>query len=291
MRSIRAVKSLRKILKEYKNKNKTIGFIPTMGALHEGHLSLMRKSRQENDIVVVSIFVNPKQFGPEEDFTQYPRDEKKDKLLARKEKIDIIFYPSVEEVYPKGFMTFVDVEDLSNALCGQFRPGHFRGVTTVMSKLLNIVTPDVLYLGQKDAQQAVIIKKMVRDLNLPVHVKICATAREKDGLAWSSRNRYLTKNQRQEAPVLFESLKAAKRLILNGERNASKVIQKMQTQINKQSSAEIEYIVCVNTETLKSLARIQNEVMIALSIKFGKTRLIDNIVFNSIGKHKTFPAA
>ncbi len=281
MRVIQSIESLRRAIKKNKQKNQTIGFVPTMGALHEGHLSLMRKARRENDIVVVSIFVNPTQFGPKEDFKKYPREEKKDKLLAQKEKIDIIFYPSVEEMYPDGYLTYVEVDGTTQNLCGQFRPGHFRGVTTIVSKLLNIVAPDIFYIGQKDGQQAIVLKKMVADLNIPVAVKICPTIREHDGLALSSRNRYLTVQQRNEAPILFQSLKKAKQMVLSGEDNVKKIIQQVQSQIEKNSSSKIEYIECVDADSLEPLIRIQKKIMIALAVQFGKTRLIDNIIFST----------
>lgn len=248
-----------------------------MGALHEGHCSLIRKCRRENDIVVLSIFVNPKQFGPREDFDSYPRPEKKDILLAKKEMVDIIFCPSGKEIYPAGFLTSIEVEQITEGLCGASRPGHFRGVTTVVGKLLNIITPDVMYLGQKDAQQAAVLKRMVYDLNFPVTVKVCPTVRERDGLAMSSRNSYLTPSQRSEATILYDSLKYAKMKVLAGERRSQKIIHLIQSMIEKSSSGKINYIACVNEETLIPLKQIHDKVMIALAVTFGQTRLIDNI--------------
>ena len=201
MQIVKTISSIRRLIQKAKTENKTIGFVPTMGAFHEGHLSLMRKCRRENDICAVSIFVNPAQFGPREDYRKYPRQEAKDISFAKKENVDIIFIPSVEEMYPAGYLTSVQVEQLSDRLCGAFRPGHFRGVATVVAKLLNIVQPDCLYLGQKDAQQAVILKRMIRDLNFPTNVNICPTAREADDLAMSSRNVYLMPQERKEAAV------------------------------------------------------------------------------------------
>src|SRR3990167_4209879 len=207
MRVVRSVRSIQQLIRKAKSAGKTIGFVPTMGALHDGHRSLLRRCHRENDLVVLSIFVNPKQFGPEEDFGKYPRREQADKKLAKKEKVDIMFVPTAEEMYPEGYLTYIEVERMTHVLCGKSRPGHFRGVTTVVGKLLNIVIPDVLYLGQKDAQQAAVVTRMVRDLNFPVLVKTCPTVREADGLAMSSRNQYLSTGQRKEAVVLYRSLK------------------------------------------------------------------------------------
>jgi len=250
-----------------------------MGALHEGHLSLIRKSRRENAITIVSIFVNRKQFGPREDFSSYPRPEKKDILLAKKEKVDIIFYPSEKEMYPTSFLTSIGVDQITDILCGSSRPGHFRGVTTVIGKLINIVTPNALYLGQKDAQQAVVLARMVTDLNFSVSIKVCPIVRETDGLAMSSRNSYLTSQQRKEASVLYESLKQAKKNILTGEHNATRIIKLIRKQVKKHSSGTIDYIACADANSLIPLKHIKGKVMIALAVKFGRTRLIDNIIF------------
>ncbi len=279
MRIIRKIKTIQSLVKKLRQQNKKIGFVPTMGALHEGHLSLIRRCRRENDIVVLSIYVNPTQFAPGEDFDRYPRQEKKDKLLSRKEKVDIIFYPTDKEMYPDGYLTYVEVKKITECLCGLSRPGHFRGVTTVVSKLLNIVLPDVLYLGQKDAQQAVVLTRMVHDLNFPVKVKICPTVREPDGLAMSSRNSYLDPIQRQEAVALYASLRQAKRKVENGSRNASDIVSFIESYIRENTSADIDYIECVNVDSLERLDVVSGKVMIALAVKFGNTRLIDNIIF------------
>ena len=278
MRVINSVKLMRAAVSQIKSRNKKIGFVPTMGALHEGHCSLIRQSRRENEATIVSIFVNPRQFGPKEDFLAYPRPEKKDILLAKNEKVDIIFRPSEKVMYPVGYLTSVLVEKLSDALCGQMRPGHFQGVATIVAKLLNIVTPNRLYLGQKDAQQAIVLKRMISDLNMPVAVKVCPIVRERDGLALSSRNVHLTDQQRRDAPILFQSLLTAKKKILSGERNAAKIIRCVRETIQKQRAAEIEYIACVNAETLSPLPLLHGKIMVALAVKFGKTRLIDNMV-------------
>jgi pantoate--beta-alanine ligase len=249
-----------------------------MGALHEGHLTLLRRCRKENELAVMSIFVNPLQFGPTEDYQQYPRDKKSDVLLAKKENIDIIFYPSEKEMYPDENLTHINVQRLTEGLCGSSRPGHFQGVATVVAKLLNIVRPNIMYLGQKDAQQCAVIKQMVRDLNFPVKIKIIPTVREKDGLALSSRNRYLTALQRTQAPVLYQSLRLANQQILQGTRQSSAIVTMIKTMIRRQTAGEIDYIACVNAETLQPLERLEGKVLVALAVKFGHTRLIDNII-------------
>ena len=213
---VRSAKTLRKIIQAHKNRRKTIGFVPTMGALHQGHGSLINRCRKENDFVVLSIFVNPTQFGPKEDFHRYPRPIKKDILFAKKEKVDIMFYPSKELLYPSGFLTYIEVNAISHVLCGSSRPTHFRGIATIVAKLLNIVQPDTLYLGQKDAQQVAVLRRMIKDLDFVATVRACPTVREKDGLALSSRNQSLTPEQRQEAPVLYQALKIAKSKIVSG---------------------------------------------------------------------------
>ena len=278
MRTIKSISTLQKILYRARSQNKKIGFVPTMGALHEGHLSLIRKCRRQNDVAVLSIFVNPKQFGPREDFSKYPRDLKRDEMFAKKEKVDIIFYPSVDVVYPNGYLTYVEVETVSRILCGKFRPGHFKGVTTIVSKLLNLIQPDVLYLGQKDAQQAVIIQKMIHDLHFPVQVKICPTIREKDGLAMSSRNKYLKQQERHQALKIYRSLRLAKQEIRRGERNPKRIIQRMCRCIGKARNIKMEYIECVEARSLKPLSRLHGKVLIALAVHIGKTRLIDNVI-------------
>jgi len=277
---IKSIPLLRKIIRSLRQKNKTIGFVPTMGALHEGHLVLIRKAKKENAICILSIFVNPKQFGPKEDFKSYPREKNNDKKLAEKEDVDIIFYPSMETIYPSGYLTSVEVDRLSSVLCGKFRPGHFKGVTTIVAKLLNIIIPDIFYLGQKDAQQVIILKKMVADLNFPVRIKTCPTVREKDGLALSSRNRYLSPLERKKAPVLYRSLKLAKQKILSGQHDTKKITQFMSKTILHNGGSSIDYIECVNADSLFPLKQVQGKIMLALAVRFGKVRLIDNIIFH-----------
>jgi len=261
---------------------KSIGFVPTMGALHAGHFSLIKQARKENDITVVSIFVNPAQFGPGEDFKKYPRRLKKDAGSCRKLGVDYIFLPDKDNMYPQGYSTFVNVEVLSGLLCGFSRPGHFRGVATVVAKLLNIVRPDTLYLGQKDAQQAIIISRMVKDLNFPVKVKVMPTVRQEDGLALSSRNAYLSKDERNSALVLYKALRLARCMVNNGQRNTSRVISRMKLLIAKNSRAKLDYIAIVEPEQLKEVKKIIPGSLIALAVKIGRTRLIDNITIEHI---------
>ncbi|MDP2654563.1 MAG: pantoate--beta-alanine ligase [Candidatus Omnitrophota bacterium] len=268
---------LRSAINKLKQQGRSIGFVPTMGALHEGHATLLRRSVRDNDATVLSIFVNPAQFSPQEDFRRYPRTQKKDVLLAKKTNVDIIFYPSVVGMYPAGFSTRVQVDGLSEGLCGALRPGHFRGVATVVAKLLNIVTPDVLYLGQKDAQQCAVIRRMVDDLNFPVRVQIEPTVRESDGLAMSSRNRYLTPNQRQKATGLYAALKAARAQIRAGERRASR-IKALVREMLRRTSGRIDYVECVDAKNLKPCSSLQGDILIAVAVWFGRARLIDNII-------------
>jgi pantoate--beta-alanine ligase len=274
---MRIINSLDNILLELKkHKGKKIGFVPTMGALHQGHLSLIRKARKDNDTVVVSIFVNPKQFGPGEDLNRYPRPIEKDISFCRKEKVDILFYPEAKDIYPKDFSTYISLEGLSNILCGKSRPDHFKGVSTIVAKLLNIIRPDVIYLGQKDAQQAVIIKRMVVDLNIPVVVKVIPIVRDKDGLAISSRNIYLSKSQRKDALTIPYAFNLAKELIKNGTRNSSIIVGRMKQLILKNKSVIIDYIEIVDADSLKPLKKVTNNSLIMLAVFIGKARLIDN---------------
>lgn len=261
-----------------KKQNKKIGFVPTMGYLHQGHLSLIRRARAENDFLVVSIFVNPTQFGPAEDFNRYPRDFRRDKKLAGREKVDCIFYPHQKDIYLKNCKTFVCVEDLSNRLCGLTRPDHFKGVVTIVAKLFNIVDPDVAYFGQKDAQQAIIIKRMTRDLNFPIKIKVLPTIREKDGLAMSSRNKYLSPQQRKEARILYGSLKKARSLSERGLRDVDRTRDVIFKMINSKKTARLEYIEIVSTKNLRPAKKIKSGTLIAIACHFGQARLIDNII-------------
>jgi len=255
-----------------------IGLVPTMGYLHEGHLALVKQARAENSTVVVSIFVNPTQFGPSEDFGTYPRDLGHDLRLLEREKTDIVFIPSGEEMYPSRYSSWVDVEGVTERLEGACRPGHFRGVATVVAKLFNIVQPTRAYFGQKDAQQAVVIKRMVTDLNMVVEIVAVSTARESDGLAMSSRNIYLNPEERQKATVLFRALSFAKQLWEGGEKDADKIRQQMVSLIQKEPLAKIDYVSIADANTLEELKKIDRPALASLAIRIGKTRLIDNIV-------------
>ncbi len=260
-----------------KKRGKKISFVPTMGALHQGHLSLVQKARNLGDFVVTSIFVNPAQFGPKEDYKKYPRDLKKDKELLRKAGCDLIFAPKVRDIYPEGYLTYVNVEKLSQRLEGAFRPGHFKGVCTIVAKLLNIVQPDFAIFGQKDAQQAIILKKMTDDLNFQVNIIVFPTVREKDGLACSSRNSYLNAEERNQSKILYQSLKLGEKMIRAGEKNSLKIIKKMRELIEKMPLAKIDYIALTDAQTLEPVRKIKGELLLSLAVKFGKTRLIDNL--------------
>lgn len=255
----------------------TVGFVPTMGYLHEGHLSLVRRARAENDIVVCSIFVNPTQFGPNEDFEKYPRDPQRDLTLLQQERVDIVFMPPPLEMYPEGFGATIDVGGVTEVLEGACRPGHFRGVATVVLKLLNIVQPHRAYFGQKDAQQVVVIRKMTRDLNLNVEIVPCPTVRETGGLAMSSRNVYLSPDERRAALILFRALSLSERLHRTGERDACKLRERLESLMRREPLARIEYISIAEPETLQELETIQGPALISLAIRIGETRLIDNV--------------
>ncbi len=257
-----------------------IGFIPTMGYLHIGHLSLMSRAKQENDLVVVSIFVNPKQFGPHEDFNKYPRDVNRDLEILRKAHVDVAFLPEVDEMYPDGFETNISVTNLSRKLEGKIRPGHFDGVATIVSKLFNIIQPQHSYFGQKDAQQVAIIKKMVSDLQFPIDIVIGDTIREKNGLALSSRNVFLDNKQFTDSGILFQALSLAQELFQQGERNPKK-IKKAMLQLIKKTNSTIDYVSIANPKTLEELTIIDKEALVSLAVYYGKIRLIDNCILIS----------
>ena len=280
MKIINHIDKMKTYARIMKKENKLVGLVPTMGYLHEGHLSIIKAARNQSDIVIVSIFVNPVQFGPDEDFEKYPRDIKRDEELAKECGVDIIFYPKKEDMYPEGFSTYVDVEKLTKVLCGKSRPGHFRGVTTVVMKLFEIIKPDIAYFGQKDAQQAYVIKKMIEDLNMDIITKIMPIIREEDGLAMSSRNIYLTKSERKDASLIYKSLKLAEGLIGSGEINPKKIIKKMRDLLSEKPSLKIDYILIVDTKSLKEVTTVEGEVLIAIAVFIGKTRLIDNIILS-----------
>jgi pantoate--beta-alanine ligase len=278
MEVIATVKEMRQRSEQLRQEGKTIAFVPTMGYLHEGHLALMRDGNQWGDALVISIFVNPTQFGPSEDYERYPRDMKQDLRLAKKVGVDIVFTPSAHEMYPDGFQTYVEVERVTQNLCGISRPGHFRGVTTVVAKLFNIVKPHVTLFGQKDYQQLVTIKRMVEDLNIDIEVIGIPTVRERDGLAMSSRNAYLSPQKRKKATSLYRALRTGEELFLQGERNTATILTKIRGIIEGEKSASIDYIKICDAHTLEDIEDIKDEAIIAMAVKIGHTRLIDNIM-------------
>jgi pantoate--beta-alanine ligase len=281
MEFIRIPRIMQDIAKEHMLRGKPIGFVPTMGALHEGHLSLVRRSKQENRITVVSIFINPIQFGPAEDFQNYPRDTEGDAEKLRKEEVDILFIPDASLMYPGGFSTHVEVEGFSDKLCGAFRPSHFRGVATVVTKLFNIVKPARAYFGQKDFQQTVVIRQMVKDLAMDVDVVMCPTIRERDGLAMSSRNACLNEAQRAAAPVVFQSLTEASGLVESGIIDATRIQQTMQARILAEPAVSgVDYIGIYDPATLNELQELKDEILLAAAVRIGRTRLIDNMLVN-----------
>lgn len=278
MRVITSIKEIHKIISEKKYEQTSIGFVPTMGYLHEGHMSLIRKARAENDYVIVSIFVNPLQFGPNEDFDSYPRDLERDQIIAEREGADVIFHPSTEEMYPGKLSTKVIVQARTNVLCGESRPGHFDGVATVLTKLFNIIQPDRVYMGMKDAQQVAVVEGMVTDFNFSLELIPVDTVREEDGLAKSSRNVYLSENERVQAPNLYKSLLEAKKLLDEGEREEEKIISYMKQFIEEKTDGIIDYIEIYSFPELEKMENLNGRIIIALAVKFSKARLIDNIV-------------
>ena len=278
LQAITSIKDFKQNITTFKESQLSIGFVPTMGALHEGHLSLVRQAKEENDKVIVSIFVNPLQFGINEDFTRYPRTFDNDCKLLSKEDVDIVFNPKATEMYPNGFCTSVIMERIEDRLCGKSRPGHFRGVATVVLKLFNLVKPDVAYFGQKDFQQTVVIKRMVADLNLDVNIKVLPTIRDKEGLALSSRNAYLSETEKNDALCLYKSLTKAQTMVNAGAKNTKEITAEMEIIINNYKSAKIDYISIVNPETLEAVSEVRSGNVAALTVRIGKTRLIDNII-------------
>ncbi len=276
MKVLKSTTELKSYVREVQEAGKSIGLVPTMGYLHEGHLSLMKKAREENDIVIVSDFVNPIQFGPNEDYDAYPRDLERDAELAKSVGVDIVFAPSVEEMYPSHFSTFVEVEGLTEHLCGAQRPGHFRGVCTVVMKLFHLTRADRAYFGKKDIQQLMILRRMAEDMNMNVEIVGMPIIREEDGLAKSSRNKYLSETQRKDALVLSCALKAAKKLIDEGERRSEKLYEEMKAVITS-VPCDIDYLKIVDRDTLEDTDTVENPSVIALAVRFGTTRLIDNM--------------
>lgn len=271
------------VSKEARHSGKRVGFVPTMGALHEGHLSLVRTARAQSDVVVASVFVNPRQFGPTEDFSRYPRNAEKDSAMLAAEKTDYLFLPSVEEMYPPGATSWVTVEGLSEKLDGRSRPGHFRGVTTVVAKLFNIVQPDFSFFGQKDAAQVAIINKMVLDLNFDIKIIVCPIVREADGLAMSSRNAYLNPEQRKQALVLYRSLMRVQTLADRGESSSARLRVAGEQVMAEEAAVKLDYFEIVNRDTLEPIADISGGALVAVAANVGGTRLIDNIVLTGKG--------
>jgi pantoate--beta-alanine ligase len=278
MQTIKNKEVLRRTVSDARRSGQTIGLVPTMGFLHQGHLSLIRRARKENDVVVVSIFVNPTQFGPDEDLDTYPRDIERDTALMTDAKVDLVFLPGADQLYPEGYATYVEVQGaMTQTLCGRSRPGHFRGVTTIVSKLFHLAAPHRAYFGQKDAQQVAVIRQMARDLEFDIEIVACPTVREADGLALSSRNAYLSQQHRKDAVVLSASLFEAEKMVAGGERRAAAVARHISARIGSVPDATIDYITVVNAETLADLETLTGEVLIAVAVKLGGTRLIDNI--------------
>jgi len=278
MKIVKTIDQVRSEIKAAKLEGKNVGYVPTMGYLHDGHGSLIKEARKNNDYVVVSIFVNPMQFGPTEDLASYPRDLDKDAALCESLGVDLIFNPEPEEMYDESFTSYVDINGLSDHLCGLSRPVHFRGVCTVLAKFFNIIQPDRAYFGQKDAQQAAIVKQFVKDINFPVEIVRCPIIREADGLAMSSRNTYLSPEERQAALILSKAIFLGQDMVKSGEKDAAVVINKMTLLIKTEKLAEIEYVKAVNGLTMEDVDTIGSPCLVAMAVRIGKTRLIDNFV-------------
>ena len=281
MKIARTIEQVRKLVKTARSQGKSIGFVPTMGALHIGHISLIEAAAKKCDFVVVSIFVNPTQFSPTEDFDKYPRPLDADLKICRKAGVDVIFTPTIKQMYGSENLTWVNVEKLIEPLCGRSRPGFFRGVATVCTKLFNIVVPDIAFFGQKDAQQAIVIKRMVADLNMPLKIVICPTVRQPDGLAVSSRNQYLTEQQKKDATYVYKSLQNCQELVDAGVTNVQKIIHQMRKVLGQVPSIWIDYVSIVDAETLQTINHIAGKALVAVAVKIGSTRLIDNILVDS----------
>lgn len=278
MKIVSTIQEVRDQVNQWKKEGKSVGFVPTMGYLHEGHMSLI-DAASENDKVVVSIFVNPMQFGPNEDLASYPRDLNHDAKMCQEHGVDLIFHPTPEEMYGDSFYSYVDMNVLTDELCGLSRPVHFRGVCTVVTKLFNIVRPDKAYFGQKDAQQLAIIKRMVKDLNMPLEIVGCPIIREEDGLAKSSRNTYLSEKERKAALVLSRSIALGKKMVEEGEQDSKKVVDAMTVEIQKEPLAKIDYVKMVSLETMQQVETIEGGILTAIAVYIGKTRLIDNFMY------------
>ncbi len=278
MKVVHTIQEVRDFVKSQRAEGKSIGFVPTMGYLHEGHLSLMKRAKEDNDVVVVSIFVNPMQFGPNEDLDSYPRDLEHDAKLCESVGVSLIFHPEPEEMYAPDFTSFVDMDGVTKELCGKSRPIHFRGVCTVVNKLFNIVTPDRAYFGQKDAQQLAVIRRMVRDLNMDIQIVGCPIVREEDGLAKSSRNTYLSAKERKAALVLSRAVRLGEQMAKDGEKEAAKIEAAMRELIEAEPLAKIDYVSIVNAVSIEPVETLQGEILGAIAVYIGKTRLIDNFM-------------
>jgi pantoate--beta-alanine ligase len=274
------IESVRAAVRAARGKGERIGLVPTMGALHIGHISLIEAAVKKCDFVVVSIFVNPTQFGPGEDFEKYPRPIEADLDICRKAGVNLVFAPKPRQMYPGENFTWVNVEKLTEPLCGKSRPGHFRGVTTVCAKLFNIIQPDIAFFGQKDAQQAIVIRRMVADLNMPLEIVICPTIREPDGLAISSRNKYLDRQQRQDAAYIYKSIEKCREMVNAGKIETHEIIDEMKKVLRQKPSIEIEYVSIVDSETLEAIERIAGKALVAVAVRLGPARLIDNILID-----------
>ncbi|MFL7943403.1 pantoate--beta-alanine ligase [Priestia megaterium] len=283
MKVITAIKDMQQEMKKEKQLGRSIGFVPTMGYLHEGHATLLGAARTENEVVVLSIFVNPTQFGPNEDFDTYPRDFDRDERVAKEANVDYLFYPSVEEMYKSSRSVAITVTDRVDVLCGQKRPGHFDGVATVLTKLFHIVTPDRAYFGKKDAQQVAVVDGLIEDFNFPVELRAVDTVREADGLAKSSRNVYLTDKEREEAPVLFKSLQSALQLLESGEKQVEILKETIRKEIEQYTSGKVDYIEIYTYPELKTIKQTAGKIIIALAVQFSKARLIDNVIIDVQG--------
>ena len=284
MKVCRTIDETRAAIGALRRSDARLGLVPTMGALHTGHLSLVRAARAQCQTVAVSLFVNPLQFAPNEDLTKYPRQFEKDRALLEAEKVDLLFAPSPEEMYPPGAATYVTVEGISDRLCGRSRPGHFKGVTTVVAKLFHIIRPDLAFFGQKDAAQASIIRRMVRDLDMDVEIVVCPTVREADGLAMSSRNAYLSPEERKSATVLYRALTRVQTLADQGERSAAKLIAAAHQVFGEEPRVRVDYVAVVNNETLEPVQDVSNGALVAVAAFVGTTRLIDNVLITGVGQ-------
>ena len=280
MKVVNTITELQELIKHEKSQHHSIGLVPTMGFLHEGHRALLKRARQENEIIVLSVFVNPLQFGPNEDLANYPRDFDRDQKVAEEVGVDILFHPSVQEMYPNELSVTMQVHKRTNVLCGKSRPGHFDGVVTVLTKLFHLVQPNKVYFGKKDAQQVAVVDSLVNDLNFPLQIVAVDTVREHDGLAKSSRNVYLTEEERAEAPILYRSLQRGLELIRAGEKNPESVISCIADMIHAETTGEVDYVSVLSYPNLETVKLINGDYIIALAVKFSKARLIDNVIFN-----------